>query len=179
MKLSSTQLNKTKAKAFIALAAVLFVVSPLYFANAGFLEGLFYNMVVGFFGGIAGLCGMVLNYAVGHFVVGFTNEFNSPQMNEAIGIVWTLVRDLFNITFIFGLVYIGFIMILKSDSSNTRKWLINLVIAALLVNFSLLISKIVIDVSNMTATQILNAGLNPNSGIFIKTHPKRLILQDQ
>ena len=64
----SAHVNKTKIA--IVMVAFLFVASPLYFANA-FLDGIVYDFVVWFFGGILGLCGVVLNYAVAHFVVGF------------------------------------------------------------------------------------------------------------
>jgi hypothetical protein len=81
----------------------------------------------------------------------------------SIDIIWKIVRDLVNLTFIFGLVYVGFKTILNAGT-DTKKLLSSIIIGALLVNFSLFITKVVIDVSNVTASEIYNQmGIGPNS----------------
>lgn len=74
-------------------------------------------------------------------------------LGQSINTLWSVVRDIVNLTFIFGLIYVGFRTILGADS-NTKRLLAYIIIGALLVNFSLFITKLVIDVSNITAVEI-------------------------
>lgn len=80
------------------------------------------------------------------------NTYNN-YVGIAVENVWTLVRDVFNIAFIFGIIYIGFKIILSSDDSGSRRSLGLLIAAALLINFSLFFSKAVVDFSNLAAVQ--------------------------
>jgi len=107
---------------------------------------------------MVGLAGKILDAGLNTFVIGFGTQFLHTGVGVVVDDLWTKVRDIFNLTFIFGLVYIGFKMILNSDDSGTRKWLINIIMAALLVNFSLYITKFIVDVTNITATQIAVGG---------------------
>ncbi len=145
------------------LLAVLVFLIPTAVAFAGIGEWLYEDVVVAGFGKIVGWAGSILDYAINDYVVGFGDRM-SGNIGVVVNDTWAIVRDLFNLTFIFGLVYIGFKMILRSDDSNTRRWLVNLIIAALLVNFSLFITKFVIDFSNIVAVEIINMGLEPDSG---------------
>lgn len=128
------------------------------------LQGLLYSIVNVVFGTLAGLAGLLLNEAVGTYVVGFGNLYATSGLGYTIDNLWSTVRDIFNLTFIFGLVYIGFKMIFNSGDSSARRMLGSLVLAALLVNFSLFITKFVIDFSNIAAAQ-LAAGFN-NAGTY-------------
>ena len=120
---------------------------------------LFVSNVFGFFVWVAGT---MLNFAIDTFVIGFGGTFKNSGIGVAVNNMWVIIRDFVNLGFIFGLVYIGFKMILGTDTSNTRRWLVNLIIAALLVNFSLFATKFVIDFSNQMATEIAVAGLGAN-----------------
>lgn len=68
---------------------------------------------------------------------------------------WTLIRDIANVVFIFVLLYIAIRHIL-SMGGDTKKLLISLIIAALLINFSLFFSKVIIDASNILARAFYN-----------------------
>ena len=120
--------------------------------------------VVNVFGWLAGAAGWMLNYAINEFIIGFAALFYSDAgtpvgtIGPAVDLAWVTVRDIFNLGFIFGLIWIGFKMILNSDDSGTRRWLVYLIMAALLVNFSLFITKFVVDVANITAAQIAQNG---------------------
>lgn len=113
-----------------------------------------------FFGFLVWTGGALLDYTVRTFIVEFGIGFQSWGLGFAVNNLWTVVRDLFNLTFIFALVYIGFRMILDSDDSGAKKAIVNLVIAALLVNFSLFFTKAIIDFTNITATQVANVIYN-------------------
>jgi len=74
----------------------------------------------------------------------------------AIVPVWQLVRDLANVFFIFMIVAIGVATILQIKSYGVRSMLAHLIIVALLVNFSFLITSAGIDISNAAATALYN-----------------------
>jgi hypothetical protein len=108
-------------------------------------------------GSFVGYTGKAFDYAIEEYIIGFGNLYINKNVGVAIDSLWSTVRDIFNLTFIFGLVYIGFKMILDSSDSSARKMLVSLIGAALLVNFSLFITKFVVDFSNIAATQIYQA----------------------
>jgi len=80
--------------------------------------------------------------------------------------LWVVIRDLFNIAFIFSLVYIGLRTILNSEDSGTQKALGMLIAAALLINFSLYITKVIVDISNYTAVSIHSVSTQGISNIY-------------
>lgn len=149
---------------FLSLLGFLVLATPtLAFADTGWFQALVYSMVVTVTGWLLGLGGMILNYGINDFLLGFGNTFGETGIGVAVNSTWTIIRDFVNMTFIFGLVYIGFKMILNSGDSQSKRWLANLVIAALLINFSLFITKGVIEVSNQFAAQILTSGFETDS----------------
>ncbi len=122
-------------------------------------QELIYKIVMGILGMFVWLAALLLNFAVNNFIIGFGNTFSATGVGVAVDNVWVIVRDFVNLTFIFGFVYIGFKMILNSSDSNTRRWLVNIILAALLVNFSLFMVKFAVDISNQLAAQIAVNGL--------------------
>ncbi len=145
----------------LLLTTGLFLVVP-HFAFAGFnefLQDAVFNIVMGILGMFVWLSALLLNFAVNNFIIGFGNTFATTGVGVAVDNTWVIVRDFVNLGFIFGFVYIGFKMILSSSDSNTRRWLVNIILAALLVNFSLFVVKFAIDVSNQLAAQIAINGL--------------------
>jgi hypothetical protein len=127
------------------------------------LEGKIYFIVMSFLGWFAGWAAGFLDYVIKDFVIGFGSSVDSSGVGSAIDTLWALVRDLFNILFIFAIIYIGFKMILRRDEGGAQKALAYLVMAALLINFSLFISKAIVDFTNLLATEIGQAGF-PNAG---------------
>jgi hypothetical protein len=127
----------------------------------------FLNMAFSFVTGVGGMLvafgGFLLNAGINDFVIGFGDQFQDSGIGFAVDSMWVIIRDFMNLFFIFGLVYIGFKMILNSSDSNTRRWLVNLIIAALLINFSLFFTKVVVDISNQLATQIAISAFEPGS----------------
>ncbi|HEY0964408.1 MAG TPA: hypothetical protein VGE31_01290 [Candidatus Paceibacterota bacterium] len=130
-------------------------VSPLNRAA----QNVIWTLVVNLTGMLLGVGGAILDFSINNFVIGFGTTFLNSGVGLAVNQTWVIIRDFVNLGFIFGLVFIGFKMILGSDTSNTRRWLINLIIAALLVNFSLLMTKVVVDFSNELSGQIAVSGL--------------------
>ncbi len=69
---------------------------------------------------------------------------------------WTVVRDIANMLFIFVLLYIAITTILGMAGHNTMTMLRNVIIAALLINFSLFFTKMIIDAGNIIAVGFWN-----------------------
>ncbi|MBI5816898.1 MAG: hypothetical protein HZB09_00530 [Candidatus Yonathbacteria bacterium] len=94
---------------------------------------------------------------------------SNPSM---VAPAWAMVRDLANLSLIFALLYIAIATILQIGGVQLKKAVANVVIVALLINFSLFITEVVIDASNVLASSlyskiIANAapetGLGPNA----------------
>lgn len=69
---------------------------------------------------------------------------------------WAVVRDLSNIFFIFILLYIAIKMILGLGGHDSNKMIVWVIIMAMLINFSMFFTKVVIDASNIMALTIYN-----------------------
>jgi hypothetical protein len=106
--------------------------------------------VLEFFGFILGISGKLLNVVVKYTVLQMgTNVKNIGALEEG----WKVFRDLSNIVIIFVLLYIGISTILRLEGFNTKKLLGMLITVALLINFSLFFTQVVIDSSNLLALQ--------------------------
>ncbi len=75
--------------------------------------------------------------------------YTDPSRNDLIRAGWTLTRDIANIGFILGLIYIGLATALQWAGFNTKKAFAYLLIMALFVNFTPLICGIVVDAANL------------------------------
>jgi hypothetical protein len=117
-------------------------------------------------GWLVGMFGSLFDFSVNYFIIGFGDQFINYNIGTTVNDLWATVRDIFNLTFIFGLVYIGFKMILDSSDSSARKMLVSLVGAALLVNFSLFIIKFIVDFSNIAAFQVYKAFSGSADGTY-------------
>lgn len=74
-----------------------------------------------------------------------------------LAIGWTIIRDLANISFIFILLLIAISTILGIEGYGVKKLLPKVIVAAVLINFSLVICRVIIDLSNLLALQFWNA----------------------
>ncbi|MEK7460068.1 MAG: hypothetical protein AAB628_00765 [Patescibacteria group bacterium] len=73
---------------------------------------------------------------------------NQPFITSA----WEIVRDFSNMVFIFVLLYTGILTML--GTGGARKTIVNVIIVALLINFSLFFTKVVIDAGNVLAVGV-------------------------
>jgi len=67
---------------------------------------------------------------------------------------WRVLRDLINVAFIFGLLWIAISMIL--GLGDNKKMLMGIIIGALLINFSLFFARVIVDFTNTLAAQFYN-----------------------
>lgn len=147
---------------------------PLAFAQenpvAGFLGGAFdgiakliYNVFLIIGGIIAGAGAQVLDIAISLTIINMGLVFEQG-IGMGVQALWVIIRDILNILFIFGLIFIGIKTILNSEDSNTRRALGLLIVSALLINFSLFITLTIIDFTNVAAVQMYNQITNQGAG---------------
>gem|GEM_PF-2689016 len=104
--------------------------------------------------------GLALNYAVDITILKMGDAVNSI---EGIQYGWAVLRDIANIGLIFGLLAIGIGIILQISSFGSREILARLIIIAILLNFSLFITKAVVAVGNSFAI-VAYSQLNSRTG---------------
>lgn len=88
---------------------------------------------------------------------------------DAVTRGWTITRDIANIFFIFALLVIAIATILRLESYGAKQLLPKLIIAALLINFSLVIAFAVVDASNILALAFINEIGTPSVSNSIAT----------
>jgi hypothetical protein len=80
-----------------------------------------------------------------------TNIGGSSGIGTSISGAWATLRDIANMCFIFVLLYAAFKAMFDLSFGNFQTTVKNIIIVALLINFSLFFSKVVIDASNIVA----------------------------
>ncbi|MEX0912920.1 MAG: hypothetical protein WDZ56_00145 [Candidatus Paceibacterota bacterium] len=118
------------------------------------MAGVVYQALTSIGGLFAWLGGTLLNISLSMFVFNLPLTLKELGLMEVISYVWKIVRDLFNLLFIFGLTWIGFRFILGLDVNGAKRNLGTLLVAALLINFSLFATQLIIDVGNVAAAEI-------------------------
>ena len=93
------------------------------------------------------VAGMVLDSTLDNLVFGMGGIINDNGFGGAIDNTWKIIRDLSNLAFIFGFIYLGIRTIIDPASASVKRTLTQIIIAALLINFSLYIVKAIIDFS--------------------------------
>jgi hypothetical protein len=119
------------------------------------------ELTMGFFGKMVFYTGVFFNYSVEITIIRMADVIKHMP---AVEVGWKALRDLGNIAFIFILIYIAVITILGwKDSGQWKQLVLNVVIIALLVNFSLFLTKVTIDASNLLSLQFYNAIASPGT----------------
>ncbi|MBI2042753.1 MAG: hypothetical protein HYT21_03355, partial [Candidatus Nealsonbacteria bacterium] len=111
-----------------------------------------YGVVYYIAGWITGIAGNALSYTLGLTI---NNKFYTNI--NAITAGWEFSRDIVNIFFIFAILLIAIATILGIESYGAKKLLATLIIAALLVNFSLLATQAIIFVTNALTYELYNS----------------------
>jgi hypothetical protein len=125
---------------------------------SGFLE----YFIIPISATLTALAGSILDYAVRYTIYG--DGFSA--MKDSIQTVWVLLRDTANITFIFLLLYAAIRQILSG--AVEKKLMVSVIISAILINFSLFTTRIIVDASNILTnaiySQIVIAPAATNAG---------------
>ena len=90
--------------------------------------------------------------------------------SDSVYLGWKNVRDFLNVAFILFLLFSAFCTIFQIQKYSYKSTLLNLVLMALLVNFSFPIARFIVDVSNVLSYTLLSAlfdgNINTVSGSF-------------
>lgn len=113
------------------------------------------------------LAGILFSFSVDMSIIQIHKYFDTGS----VILVWSTIRDLGNIVFIFFLLWIAIRTILGMEST-TQTILVNVLITALLVNFSMFFTKVIIDSSNIVALQFYTAIIGPNCDAHGETAEK-------
>lgn len=89
------------------------------------------------------------------FFLGYSLSDESYR-HEFVQTGWRLVRDISNIFFIIIMIYSGLMAVFNTSSVSYKKVIPTLIINALIINFSLFATRIIIDMSNITARIFYN-----------------------
>lgn len=111
----------------------------------------------------------VIIYLEAQIIDYLLNPTNFPMTNAPIVTLgWGITRDLANMFFILILLIIAFATVLRIQSYALKQLLWKVVVAALLINFSLVIAGFVIDFTNVITTFFLRQIIG-NNGVFTFT----------
>ncbi|RJQ30118.1 hypothetical protein C4565_00935 [Candidatus Parcubacteria bacterium] len=129
---------------------------------SGVVTGVF-KLIAYIFNFIAGIF-----FAIGAWLVKFTlvdlNMYVAdPAANPIADIGWRVSRDIANLGFVLLTVIMAFMTIIRVQSYGAKKLLLNLIIAAVVVNFSFVIAGTLIDFSN-TLTWFFVGRIDPSGG---------------
>ncbi len=166
----------------------LFIFAVPHFASAGIFDVIslggifdfFIRAIALIFQGIAG--GL---YTLGSVFVGWMLDLNFnvlSQGNQIITIGWKILRDFINILFVLAMLVVAFATIVRYDRYDAKKGsiLTDLIIAAVLVNFSLAIAGVIINFSHSLTNVFLNEDVRDAlpTALTEAFGPQKLLLGD-
>ncbi len=120
------------------------------------------NLILGLLSYLMGWAALWLNFVLDWTIVRMkTNLATLTGINTA----WKVVRDLMNVFFIFLLIYEGIKLIINLNSRDgIKSFITGIVLASILINFSLFFTKVIIDTSNIVTIGFYQSILDTNRG---------------
>lgn len=152
--------RKTEAQALLPVAAAITKYAAAT-AVDNWVDSLLADLGEGIMriqGYFLSLTGLLLNISI----VLTMNIKAIYQATPAIESTWIVIRNLSSIFIIFALLYTSILTILDQGGQKLSQLVKNIVIAGLLINFSLFFTKLAIDASNLVSLQFYRA-IVPNS----------------
>lgn len=120
------------------------------------IGALFGALLIGMSAWFLTVVGVLFNWIVEHTIVLFGSSIFSAIKTGVEG-AWTAFRDVGNIVIIGMFTFMAISTILGLENFGYKKLLARVLIIAILINFSLLFTTQIINVSNFAATQFYNA----------------------
>ncbi len=142
-------------------------INPVTIAGNWVVEGLIVNMVaviLRFIAMLVGISATLLNGVIYYTIVNIKDNYDklTPILES-----WKVLRDIANMSFVFVLLYAAIRTILGVGQDN-KKIIVNVIVVAVLLNFSLFFTRVVIDISNVFALTFYDAiapgALNATAG---------------
>ena len=142
------------AQGFGCITSVAGFIDCTYGALGQFL----WEIVIPIIQSVLGVIGLLIDTAI---TLSLTSSFYA---GPAISSGWAIIRDLCNIIFIFVLIFTGIRTMLGLDTGETRRVVVSVIIGAVLINFSLFLTKAAIDVSNIFTAWITQGIIDLSGG---------------
>lgn len=144
-------------------SAASWLTSPFTLIIAEIMQWIF--LVVNW---LTGILGQIMNWTIEFLILNMSEKINQITAIESL---WAILRDLGNIVFIFLILYAAISTILNSNEHGVKELLPRIVVVALLVNFSLFFTQLIIDISNVFTIQIYEnisvSGIGDGSSVNI------------
>src|SRR3989344_779123 len=106
-------------------------------------------------GAVLLLAGVIFDWFVQHLVVQFRTTMDNLHLLGPIQKGWQLFRDLANIVIIGVFVFVAIMTILGSGEYGAKRLISRVLLVALLINFSLLFTRIIVDSTNFVSAQVM------------------------
>lgn len=114
--------------------------------------------------GILTMVGSLFDFIVKYTIIDMAKNIGDPEgVGGSISAAWRTLRDIANMLFIFVLLFVAFKAMFQLNFNNVGKSVTNIIIVALLINFSLFFSKVVIDASNIVSVGFYNSIITANT----------------
>ncbi len=123
------------------------------------------TIITWLFGLVTIVASIALDLVV-HFTIIDFHNYLDPTKAQRLLKVWELSRDFCNLFFIFLLLYLGIGTMLRLDSVDWKKQIWPILISALLINFSLPLTKAAVDISNAVSNQFYRK-IKPESTLVV------------
>jgi len=121
------------------------------------------GLLVAISGWILGVAGVLFNAALEFTTIGFDSQIYA-RISGGIEATWTAFRDIANIIIIGMFTFVALTMILGIEKFNARQMVAKVLLIAVLINFSLLFTRVIIASSNFVATQFYKAAKFDSEG---------------
>ena len=103
------------------------------------------------------LAGTAFDYFLNNLVVNFGQTIKNMNILPGIQQGWQLFRDVMNIAIIGVFVFVAIMTILGSAEYGAKRLVARVLIVAILINFSLLFSRIIVEGTNFVSGQFARA----------------------
>jgi hypothetical protein len=123
------------------------------------------GVILGISGQVLALAGYLFDLLIYHIIVAFGQTIKTLGLIDGIHTAWTVLRDISNIVIIGMFTFIAISIIIGNQTFGEKKLVAKVLVVAVLINFSLLFAKIIIDTSNFFAYQIYKSMAPEGSGV--------------
>lgn len=160
---ANTSDNYTGNKGVTSCASVLAFMSSPFTCMFRSLMSLTAATLIYISSWILAIAGLLFNWLMDHTIIQFGTFYGTIKV--AVETAWTAFRDIANILIIGIFTFIAISIILGLKEYGQKKMIANVLIIAVMINFSLLFTKMIIDASNYTAAQIYTAAALGGSNV--------------
>ncbi len=102
---------------------------------------------------VAITAGKVFNWFFTETVLNF-GTFYHQNLADGINMAWSLSQGMANLIIVSMFMFAAIATVLRIDNYNLEKFIVKLLVVAILINFSMFFSKLAVDVSNVVARQV-------------------------